>query len=272
VGSTEPSPAVSGTVTAPSPSAKVVASTSASGGGPAPTPSGKPDAGTPAPTSEPVASTNPSTPPPADPLPTPTAGSADEVAQEIDDVYKNTKTYKAHFEQKYHQHVQGTDKLSSGTVFCERPNKISFHYAPPNLNRIVSDGSILKVYVADDQQMYQNPVKNTEYPGALAFIMGSGIRRSFSFTFNDKLTHAADAKGPVLIGKPLTPTAAYDLVQFYVDKDKLSSKDTGAVIGVLIQDAQGNRNRFEFSQAEQPPSIDSAEFSFMPPAGTNIQQ
>lgn len=266
---TEPGPALSGSA-GPSDSAKPV--TSGSSAAAIPGPSGKPDAGTPAPTVEPTASTAPSTTPTADPLPTPAAGSADAVAQEIDDLYKDRKRYKAHFEQKYHQNILDKDKLSSGTVFCERPNKLSFRYTPPNMNRIVSDGSVLKVYVADDQQMYQNPVKNTEYPGALAFIMGGGIRRSFSLKFNEKLTNSKDAKGPVLIGKPLSPTAAYELVQFYIDKDKLAAKDSGAVIGVLIQDAQGNKNRFEFSQAEEPSTIDSGEFSFMPPAGTNIQQ
>ena len=44
---------------------------------------------------------------------------------------------------------------------------------------IVSDGATLKVYVAEDEQMFEQPVKNTEYHGAFGFIMGSGIRQSF---------------------------------------------------------------------------------------------
>jgi outer membrane lipoprotein carrier protein len=191
------------------------------------------------------------------------------VAGDVDAVYENRKTYKAKFHQTYRQKVQGTEKISDGTVFVQRPNMISFRYDPPNQNRIVSDGNILKVYVADDQQMYQNPVKNTEYPGALAFIMGGGIRRSFTFTFNEK---AQNPQGPVLVGKPRTPTAAYEMVQFYIDKNKVASKDIGAVIGVLILDAQGNRNRFEFHDPEEPASIDASEFSFTPPPGTTVQQ
>ncbi len=201
-------------------------------------------------------------------MPPPDPGSADAVAADIDTAYVGRKRYKASFIQKFHQKIQGTDKESRGTVFVQRPNQISFRYDAPNMNRIVSDGSKLKVFIADDQQMYESPVKNTEYPGALAFIMGEGIRKSFTFTFNDA---AKFDKGPVIVGKPRDATPAYEAVQFFIDKDKLAAKDAGAVVAVLILDVQGNRNRFEFFDAGEPSSIDDAEFTFTPPAGTNVQ-
>ncbi len=39
---------------------------------------------------------------------------------------------------------------------------------------------------------------------------------------------------------------------------------------VLVVDAQGNRNRFDFTEVAQPDKIDPAEFTFTPPPGTNI--
>jgi outer membrane lipoprotein carrier protein len=39
---------------------------------------------------------------------------------------------------------------------------------------------------------------------------------------------------------------------------------------VLILDAQGNKNRFTFSNAAQPAAISAAEFTFTPPLGTNV--
>jgi len=38
---------------------------------------------------------------------------------------------------------------------------------------------------------------------------------------------------------------------------------------VLIVDAQGNKNRFDFEGAAQPAAVDPAEFTFTPPPGTN---
>lgn len=200
-------------------------------------------------------------------LGTPVAGSADEVAYNIDKVFKDATRWKASFIQKHKQKITGVEREQKGTVYVERPNKISFHYDPPNKNRIVSDGSTLKLYVAEDQQMFEHPVKKTEYPGAFGFIMGNGIRPSFEFSYNDK---AKFALGPILIGKPRTPNPQYEQVLFYIDKDKLAKGDPNAVNGVLILDAQGNKNRFELHDASFPTSIDASEFSFTPPAGTNI--
>jgi outer membrane lipoprotein carrier protein len=225
----------------------------------------------PAPTGTAAApSVTPPEPAPTDPvfeLPPPAAGSADEVAANIDATFKDATRFTAKFLQKHKQKVAGVEREMKGVVFIERPNRISFRYDPPNKNRIVSDGSTLKVYIAEDEQMFEQPVKNTEYPGAFGFIMGSGIRPSFEFSFNEK---AKFDLGHVLIGKPRTPNPQYEQVLFYVHKEKLAKKDPGVVTGVLIIDAQGNRNRFELYDASIPEKIDASEFAFTPPPGTNV--
>src|SRR5262249_15650623 len=131
-----------------------------------------------------------------------------------------------------------------------------------------SDGTTLKIYVAEDSQMIQQPVGKTEYPGALSFLMGHGLRPSFTFKFNDKVTYD---KGPVLYGKPRDPTPYYDYVQFWVDKTLLENQRPNTITKVLIVDAQGNKNRFQFESATIPASIDAAEFQFTPPEGTDIK-
>jgi outer membrane lipoprotein-sorting protein len=204
----------------------------------------------------------------AAPIPPPAPGSADEIAAQVDAIFLGQKRYKAAFKQEHTQKVSGTVKKSNGTVLVEKPNKLSFRYAPPNNNRIVSDGTSLKVYVAEDSQMFVQPVEKTEYPGALSFLMGNGLRPSFTFTLHDK---AKFEGGPVLNGKPRAPTPYYDYVLFYVDKALLEKKDPGVIRRVLIVDAQGNRNRFDFENVSQPASIDPSEFVFSPPPGTNIQ-
>ncbi|WP_437276267.1 outer membrane lipoprotein carrier protein LolA [Sorangium sp. So ce375] len=197
------------------------------------------------------------------------AGSADAVAAEVDAIFVGKKTYFARFKQEHTQKVSGAVKKQSGSMSVEKPDRISFRYDPPNQNRIVSDGVSLKVYVAEDRQMFVTPVKNSEYPGALSFLMGHGLRPSFTFTFNEK---AKFEGGPVLVGKPRAPTPHYEFVMFYIDKALLAKKDPGVVRRVLIVDAQGNRNRFDFENASQPASIDPAEFQFTAPPGTDVKQ
>ncbi|WP_438004856.1 outer membrane lipoprotein carrier protein LolA [Sorangium sp. So ce321] len=205
--------------------------------------------------------------PPA--MPPAEAGSAEAIAAEVDTIFVGKKTYFARFKQEHTQKISGAVKKQSGTISVEKPEKISFRYDPPSQNRIVSDGVSLKVYVAEDRQMFVTPVQNSEYPGALSFLMGHGLRPSFTFTFNEK---AKFEGGPVLVGKPRAPTPHYDLVMFYIDKALLAKKDPGVVRRVLIVDAQGNRNRFDFENASQPASIEPAEFQFTAPPGTDVKQ
>ncbi|MFO0762844.1 MAG: outer membrane lipoprotein carrier protein LolA [Byssovorax sp.] len=194
-------------------------------------------------------------------------GPAQDLAKQVDAIFLGKKTYSAKFKQEYTLKVSGQVKNSSGVAFIERPNKISFRYDPPNKNRVVSDGTTLKVYVAEDNQMFESPVQKTEYPGAFAFLMGKGIASSFNFSVNDKVTYPA---GTVLLGKPLQPNPAYETAMFFINKAMLDKSDPGVVERVLIVDAQGNKNRFFFEGATQPATIDPSEFTFTPPPGTNI--
>lgn len=270
-----PMPSADATATAePTSTAATTGSASAepvASGSTAPTTTTAPTASTTAPKPAPTPSVTVVTPEPKPtvepPLPEPTAGTADAVAAGIDAIFKDSTLFKARFIQKHKQKVSGKEREQKGTVYVQRPNKISFRYDEPNKNRIVSEGTTLKVYVAEDQQMFEHPVKDTEYPGAFGFIMGSGIRRSFDFSFNEK---AKFELGYILVGKPKTPNPQYEQVLFYIDKTKLEAKNPGAVTGVLILDAQGNRNRFELFDQSFPTAIDASEFTFTPPAGTNI--
>jgi outer membrane lipoprotein carrier protein len=194
---------------------------------------------------------------------------AQQLAQQVDAIFAGKKTYSAHFEQQHTLRINNKVEDSSGTVLMERPGKISFRYDPPNMNRIVSDGVTMKVYIAADKTMYEKPMGSTQYPGVLAFMMGEGIARSFSFTIKSVASYPA---GTVLEGKPLVPDPSYETVVFFVESALLAKGDPGAMERVLIQDAQGNKNRFTFTGATQPTAVAPAEFTFTPPPGTTIQR
>jgi outer membrane lipoprotein carrier protein len=189
------------------------------------------------------------------------------LAKQIDAIYAGKKTFSARFKQEYVLKVSNQTKTSSGVVFIERPNKISFRYDAPNKNRIVSDGTTLKVYIGEDNQMIEKPVEKSQYPGAFGFLMGNGISSSFTFTINEK---AAYKDGPVLQGKPTSPTPDYEAATFFINKEKLDKSDPGVVARVSLVDAQGNKNRFDLDGATQPLTIDPSEFTFTAPPGTNI--
>jgi outer membrane lipoprotein carrier protein len=112
--------------------------------------------------------------------------------------------------------------------------------------------------------MYEQPLEKSQYPAALAFLVGSGsLRQSFKLTQLDSKQMSFEG-GYVLQGEPREATPAYQRMILYVDGA------TYQVRRVLLIDAQGNKNRFDFSgtQVNLPPP--NGEFVFSPPAGTQV--
>jgi len=192
------------------------------------------------------------------------APTAEEIGRRVQQFYDSTKTFKANFSQVYTIKVQNVKKESKGTVTFEKPGKMSWTYDAPNGNRVVSDSKIIRVYEKENEQMFESPVKNSQYPAALAFLMGTG---QLVKDFNLKLLDAAQMKfegGYVLEGTPKEATPAYQKVLLYVDAQ------TNQVRRVLILDAQGNKNRFDFSAPVVNQPVPKGTFDFTPPPGTKV--
>jgi outer membrane lipoprotein carrier protein len=195
---------------------------------------------------------------------TPATPSADQIAARVQAFYNQTKTFQAHFKQEYYIKMHDKRETSEGQVAFEKPGKMSWNYDEPNGNRVVSNGQELKVYQPAMQQMFVQPVNKSQYPAALSFLMGQGQLTS---EFDLRLLDPATVKfsgGWVLEGTPKAPTPAYQKVLLYVDSA------TAQVRRVLIVDAQGNRNRFDFDNPLVNTPVPPGSFTFTPPAGTQI--
>jgi outer membrane lipoprotein carrier protein len=193
--------------------------------------------------------------------PKPIAPSADVIAERVQKFYDKTRTYRANFVQRYHLRAYHKTKDSAGRVAFEKPGKMSWRYAN-NGNRIVSDGKTVKVYEAGNKQMYVQPMAKSQYPAALAFLVGGGkLKKQLTLR---KLSSGSFPKGHVLEGTPKTPTPAYSKLLLFVDAG------THQVRRVLLLDAQGNRNRFEFERPVLNRKVAASEFAFLPPPGTQV--
>jgi len=178
--------------------------------------------------------------------------------------YNRTTTFSADFTQQYLAKAYNTTKTSSGHVIFSKPGKMDWEYGSPAGNRIVSDGTHLRVYQAAEKQMYEQTVNQSQYPAALSFLTGQGsLDQNFTFDIKGGAEFGFTG-GYVLIGTPKTPTPAYTKVLFYVDGA------TSQVRRVLILDGQQNRNRFDFSNPQVNTTVDPSKFTFSPPAGTTI--
>jgi outer membrane lipoprotein carrier protein len=188
---------------------------------------------------------------------------AEQIADRVQSFYDRSKTFKAGFKQQYR--VRAYDKTidSQGSVVFEKPGKMSWRYTN-NGNRVVSDGKLVKVYEKENKQMYEQPLEKSQYPAALSFLVGGGsLKDSFKFEKLDPKQMGFEG-GYVLAGEPREATPSYQKIFLYVDAN------TYQVRRVLLLDAQGNRNRFDFVNPEVNTKAPAGEFSFTPPPGTQV--
>jgi outer membrane lipoprotein carrier protein len=190
--------------------------------------------------------------------------SADEIGKRVQAFYDSTKTFRANFTQTYTIKIQNVRKISTGHVTFEKPGKMSWSYDAPNGNRVVSDGTTIKVYEKENEQMFETPVKNSQYPAALSFLMGKGqLMKDFTLRLLDPAQMKFEG-GYVIEGTPKEASPAYQKMLLYVDAQ------TSQVRRALILDAQGNRNRFDFSAPVVNQPVQKGEFDFTPPPGTRV--
>lgn len=191
----------------------------------------------------------------------PKSPSAEEIADSVQRVYDKTKTFRARFHQHFQLKAYDKTKDGQGFVVFAKPGKMSWRYSN-NANRVVSDGRSVRIYQAEDKTLYEQPIEHNQYPAALAFLVGGGnLRKDFHLK---KLSARGFKNGFVLIGTPKKAAPSYRKIALYIDAK------TRQVRRVLLLDAQGNRNRFDFSAAVVNVKVAPSEFVFVPPSGTRV--
>ncbi len=195
---------------------------------------------------------------------TPQLPPVNDVVGKVQDFYNKTHSFKSEFTQEFFVKAYNQKKTSKGRVTFSKPGKMEWVYEEPKDNRVVSDGATLKVYEAQNRQMFEQTVDKSQYPAALSFLTGQG---QLTDTFDFQVLGGQQMQFPgglVLVGTPKKPTPAYQKVLFYVDAA------TSQVRRVMVIDGQGNRNRFDFANPQVNVPVQPHQFQFTPPPGTSI--
>jgi outer membrane lipoprotein carrier protein len=189
--------------------------------------------------------------------------SSDVIAERVQSFYDGAKTFQAQFNQRYTIFAYNKKKESQGRVAFVKPGKMSWRYTS-NGNRVVSDGKLLKVYEAENKQLYEQQMGKSAYPAALSFLLGEG-KLTQSFTLKKLSAQTVAFKGGyVLLAIPKDPTPAYQKMLLFVDGK------TFQVRRVQLIDAQKNKNVFDFFDPRVNEKVPASEFTFSAPAGTQV--
>lgn len=189
--------------------------------------------------------------------------SVDEIVSRVEAFYEKATSFKASFTQR--QPHDDWRRRNAGSVIFQRPGKMSWRYTGSG-NRIVSDGTRVRVYERENKQLYEQDVVASQYPVALSFLIAQGkLRQTFHFTMRDPKQVGGEGRH-VLVAEPLLPSPAFSGLVFFVDAQRYE------VARVLIVDSQGNRNRFDFTAGKVNLQVPRGEFALSPPPGTLIIQ
>jgi outer membrane lipoprotein carrier protein len=191
------------------------------------------------------------------------------VAGAVQAFYNQTKGVRTSFYQTYFNKLYDRYDRSRGTVTFAKPGKMRWDYARPNGKIIASDGSSLTVYTPGDEgergQCFRREMNESQLPAAFSFLTGSArLEEDFRFRLLEPARQGYP-EGYVLELRPRTPSPHYERILFYVMKR--DGRPTGVVRRVLIVDAAGNRNRFDFSNMRWNPRTAGNMFRFSPPGG-----
>ena len=193
--------------------------------------------------------------------------SAAHVAAQVQAFYDQTRTVETAFYQAHYDRIYRRTTRSRGVLTIARPGKLRFDYLGGDGKVVVSDGSRLTVYEPGDDggpgQYARTAVAQEGVPSALAFLTGSArFERDFHVRLVDPDRFGWD--GHVLELRPRRPEPAYLRAFLYVDDDPRAA---GVVHRVLIQDHEGNLNRFDFRRMRFNRPLDESRFDFRPPSG-----
>lgn len=182
--------------------------------------------------------------------------------------YDQTREVAADFFQTYVNKLYDRTDKSRGHVVFKKPGKMRWDYAKPNGKVIVAGSGKLLVYEpgeepTDKGQVLEQNFAQADLPQAMSFLLGTG---KLSDDFAAKLLDSARegfANGQVLELRPKKPNPHFERLLFYVES---SAALRGLVRRIVIVDASGNRNRFDFSAFKFNAGTPESTFEWRPPA------
>lgn len=190
------------------------------------------------------------------------------VAAAIQSYYRKADHVRARFDHTIVLAKAASKKLRRGRLAFERPGRVSVRYDQPKGHRVISDGERVRVYDPDAKTLYVAKIDRSMYPAVVAFLGGDAVlSRDYRLRVLD-VDRQRVKTGRVLEAIPKEPTPVMTRMLLFVGDGR--GDRYGEVERILVVDAQGNHNRFDFHELKTGKDIPNREFTFRPPRGTSV--
>ena len=187
------------------------------------------------------------------------APTAAEIAKRVDEHYNHLQSLKADFTEQYDG--LGMHRSESGLMMLRKPGRMRWEYQSTVGKVFVLDGKYAWFYAPGDTQVQRIAASQLDdLRSPLRFLLGhtkieselEGLRLS-----------AGSSGGFTLSGVPKGQ-------QKRITKLLIDVSATGVIAGIEIDEVDGARTRFTFSNEAPNAQIPESAFHFAPPAGVPI--
>jgi outer membrane lipoprotein carrier protein len=184
--------------------------------------------------------------------------SAQQVAQRVDKYYNSLHSLRTAFTESFRG--MGIDRQESGTLLLRKPGKMRWSYTSPAGKVFLLDGKNAYFYSPGDAQaerLAANKLDDLRSP--LRFLLGhTQLQKEL-----DGLTLSPAGSGFELSG---VPKGMGDRVQRIV----LGVNGDGVIHSMVIDETNGARTAFTFSETQADAPAPDSEFVFHAPAGVPV--
>lgn len=187
----------------------------------------------------------------------PVAPSKDEVAQAIENHYRDLTDLTAKVVQKNNLKTLGKTQTFEGTLFIKKPGRLRLEYT--NGQTIVLDGKTVWFHSKKSQQAIKRTFADIEQANVpVAFLLGASEIRS---DFDIVQPEGAGQRAIELL--PKKPGAA-------MKKLRLHSEESGRITAMTIFDKSGNTTEITFADVTEGTGVEDKLFEFKFPKGTEV--
>ncbi len=202
----------------------------------------------------------------------PSGNSGSAAAALVQRFYDQSKAIEADFVQVFTHAVYQRSDTSQGRVVFAKPGKMRWDYAKPAGKVIVADGDKLLMYEPGDEgdagYFVRQKLSEAQLSVALGFLVGTGnLTTDFDVT-HLKQAEAKYPEGNVLDLRPKQANPYFERLVLYT----LNQPTAGVIQRIVVIDASGNRNRFDFKlkTLKFDHAVPQQRFNFKPPKGARL--
>jgi len=180
------------------------------------------------------------------------------LAQRVDEHYNKLRSLKSGFREDYDG--LGMHRSETGTLLLRKPGRMRWDYDTPQGKVFVLDGKFAWFYAPGDSQVQRIPAsKLDDLRSPLRMLLG-----------HTKLESEMDSLRLTRSNDTLTLSGIPHGQQKRIHNLSFTVTPTGSITAILIEEVDGARTSFTFTNEEANTSIPETQFQFTPPKGIPV--